>query len=30
MYAEQMNYSTNEVVEKEGKVDVSTNWEKIP
>ena len=30
MYAEQMNYSTNEVVEKEGKVDVSTNWEEIP
>lgn len=30
MIAERMDYITNEVEEKEGEVDVSSNWEPIP
>ncbi len=30
MFTERMDYLTNEVVEKEGNVDVSSNWEQIP
>ncbi len=30
MFAEKRNYITNEIEEREGIVDVSSNWENIP